>query len=121
METSTPTTEFFKAGGTLPEHAPSYVKRPADDLLFAQVAAGQLCYVLTPRQMGKSSLMIRTVARLQAIDIHTAIVDLSALGVHVSSGQWYLGILTCLAEELRLNLDVQAWWQARASLGVVQR
>lgn len=121
METSTPTTEFFKAGGTLPDHAPSYVQRPADDLLFTQVTAGQLCYVLTPRQMGKSSLMIRTVARLQATGVHTAIVDLSALGVHVSSGQWYLGILTILAGELRLKTDVQAWWQARASLGVVQR
>lgn len=121
METLAPTTDFFKAGGTLPDHAPSYVQRTADDLLFNQVAAGQLCYVLTPRQMGKSSLMIRTVARLQATGVHTAIVDLSALGVHVSSGQWYLGILTILADELKLPTDVKAWWQARASLGVVQR
>ena len=56
--------QFFVAGGTLRSDAPSYVQRPADDELFNQALAGEFCYVLTPRQMGKSSLMIRTARRL---------------------------------------------------------
>ena len=47
--------DFFIAGGTLPPDTPSYVKRPADDELFKLALAGEFCYVLTSRQMGKSS------------------------------------------------------------------
>jgi sialate O-acetylesterase len=35
--------------------APSYIEREADRELFERVLAGDFCYVLTPRQMGKSS------------------------------------------------------------------
>jgi hypothetical protein len=69
--------DFFKAGGTLHLNAPSYVTRPADDELFQQALAGQFCYVLTSRQRGKSSLMIRTAERLRQADVRVAIVDLS--------------------------------------------
>jgi hypothetical protein len=62
-------TDFFKAGGTLHASAPSYVPRAADAELLAELLErllkGQFCYVLTSRQMGKSSLMIRTAARLR--------------------------------------------------------
>ena len=48
--------EFFQAaGGALAPDAPSYVERAADRELIERVSAGELCYVLTPRQMGKSS------------------------------------------------------------------
>jgi len=57
--------EFFQAGGTLAPDAPSYVERAADRELFERVSAGELCYVLTPRQMGKSSLMAPTAERLR--------------------------------------------------------
>ena len=53
--------DFFVAGGTLRTSAPSYVTRPADAALLQHLQAGEFCYVLTPRQMGKSSLMVRNV------------------------------------------------------------
>ena len=56
-------TDFFVAGGTLRTSDPSYVTRPADAELLQQLQAGEFCYVLTPRQMGKSSLMVRTAQR----------------------------------------------------------
>lgn len=71
---------FFKAGGTLRARAPSYVERPADQELFDRVLAGEFCYVLTARQMGKSSLMIRTVQRLREQDYKTVILDLTVIG-----------------------------------------
>ncbi|MEZ4658282.1 MAG: AAA-like domain-containing protein [Caldilineaceae bacterium] len=121
MASSSPSTDFFQAGGTLPANIPSYIMRLADDELFRRVRAGQFCYVLTSRQMGKSSLMIRTRDRLRKEGVQTAIIDLSALGTQVSSSQWYLGLVTRLAGQLNLTVDVEAWWQERAALSVVQR
>jgi hypothetical protein len=79
---TTPTTPpgFFKAGGTLLADDHSYVRRAADDELVQQVLAGQFCYILTARQMGKSSLVMRTAVRLREAGICTAYVDLSAIG-----------------------------------------
>jgi hypothetical protein len=46
---------FFIPGGTLPGDAPSYFTRQADHNLLEGMRGGLLCYVLTSRQMGKSS------------------------------------------------------------------
>ena len=50
---------FFVAGGTLTADAPSYVERKADRELQEALRAGEYCYVLDSRQVGKSSLLIR--------------------------------------------------------------
>ncbi len=113
--------EFFKAGGTLRYDAPSYVNRPADEALYQATLNGRFCYVLTPRQMGKSSLMVRTARRLRDAGVRTAIIDLTAIGTEISPEQWYLGLLTRLKAQLRLRFDVQAWWDERDRLGPVQR
>ena len=113
--------DFFVAGGTLRHDSPSYVNRPADEQLLQATLAGSYCYILTPRQMGKSSLMVRTARRLQAEGVRTAVIDLTAIGTAVTAEQWYLGLITRLCSQLRLRLTPQTWWQERAALGVVQR
>ena len=114
-------TDFFVAGGTLRPNTPSYTKRPADDELFNLALAGEFCYVLTARQMGKSSLMIRTARRLQERGVHSVVIDLTKVGIEVSAEQWYLGLLTQLKRNLRLPIDLEAWWQEHSALGPVQR
>jgi tetratricopeptide (TPR) repeat protein len=121
MGVDTRASEFFVAGGTLRPGAPSYVERPADDELFSRALAGEFCYVLTPRQMGKSSLMIRTARRLEERGVNTAIIDLTRIGADVSVEQWYLSLLTQLKRRLRLSVDPVAWWHERAVLGYVGR
>lgn len=111
---------FFVVGGTMRRNAPSYVKRPADDELLMQVLAGQFCYVLTSRQMGKSSLMVRTAQRLKAQQVKSVILDLTEMGT-VTVDQWYLGLLTRIAQKLKLSVKPEAWWPAHASLSIVQR
>ena len=121
MQRNNGSSDFFRAGGTLHLSAPSYVKRPVDEELFRLTKAGRFCYVLTPRQMGKSSLMIRTADRLRTEDARTAIVDLSALGTQITAEQWYLGIVRRLVAELQLSLSPEQWWQDHSALSVVQR
>jgi len=113
--------DFFVAGGTLRLDAPSYVKRPEDDELLDLALTGEFCYVLTPRQMGKSSLMVQTARRLQERGVRTAVIDLTSIGTDVSVEQWYLGLITRLKSQLGLRIDSEAWWIAHASLSVVQR
>jgi hypothetical protein len=114
-------TERFKAGGTLHRDAPSYVTRPADDELFNCVLKGEYCYILTPRQMGKSSLMIRTAERLRTQGFQAAIVDLSGLGTQATGEQWYLGIVKCLAQDLHLAVEPEQWWRERGGITPAQR
>lgn len=118
----TPTTsQMFRAGGTLHLTDTSYVRRPADDDLLTQVLNGQFCSILTARQMGKSSLVLRTAVALQQAGIRTATIDLSKLGTVLERDQWYRGVLEDLATKLALSVDVKQWWEAQGSLGPVQR
>ena len=55
---------FFVAGGTLPLESGSYVERAADSAILKSLVEGRFCYVLNSRQMGKSSLCVRTMPGL---------------------------------------------------------
>lgn len=112
---------FYIAGGTLPQNASSYVVRQADAQLFEGLRRGDFCYVLNTRQMGKSSLMIRTAQRLKADGWRIAILDLTAIGQNVTVEQWYDGLLTLVAEQLRLRDALEDFWLEQDRLGPMQR
>lgn len=112
--------DFFIAGGTMRPTAPSYIPRPADDALYRHVLAGRLCYVLTARQMGKSSLMVRTVQRLKQDGRTSVVIDLTHIG-EADCDAWYQGVLKRIVQQLRLRVDVAAWWQQHAGLSVSDR
>src|SRR5512136_1517606 len=120
MKRSEPRSWFYVSGGTLRHDAPSYVERQADQELLEGLLRGDFCYVLTSRQMGKSSLMVRTARRLREQGVHTAIVDLTRIGTSVDPESWYLGIVQVLKNQLELTVDPQAWWDEHANIGVVQ-
>ncbi|MFB3133099.1 MAG: AAA-like domain-containing protein, partial [Rhodothermales bacterium] len=115
---------FYVVGGTMKPDVASYVEREADDELFERARAGDFCYVLTPRQMGKSSLMVRTAGRLDAQGVRTATIDLSGIGgqdEQMTAEQWYYGIAHTLCLELSLDVDLKAWWSGVDGLPVLQR
>jgi len=57
----------YTTGGTVQaQEGGLYLVRPADQQLLELCRQSRFAYVLTPRQLGKSSLMIRTAEELQA-------------------------------------------------------
>jgi hypothetical protein len=76
----TATASFYQTSRNLPLNAPSYVARQADRDLYEGLTRGEYCYVLHARQMGKSSLMVQTTARLRQEGVAVAAFELTALG-----------------------------------------
>lgn len=112
---------FYVTGGTLRHDAPSYVERQADRAIFEGLLKGEFCYVLTSRQMGKSSLMVRTVNRLRHRGFHVAAVDLTAIGLNLTPEQWYDGLATRIGRQLRLEDPLEQFWIAQQRLNPLQR
>jgi hypothetical protein len=112
---------IYTVGGTVQAGGGIYIERAADKELLELCRAGELAFILSSRQVGKSSLMVRTAENLEKENIRSVIIDLSAIGVNVTLDEWYLGILNEIAATLNLGTDIFAWWSKRAALGQAQR
>jgi hypothetical protein len=112
---------FFVTGGTLSPNDPSYIVRQADQELYDGLRQGDFCYVLTSRQKGKSSLMLRTAARLRQEGVAVVVLDLTGLGSNLTVEQWYDGLLSRVGQQLDLEDALDNFWLVSLRLGPLQR
>jgi hypothetical protein len=113
---------FYITGGTLASDALSYVEREADRDLLEALTVGEYCYVLNARQMGKSSLCVRTMTRLREAGTRTVFLDLTKFGGrNLTAEQWYAALLAELGRELGLRAQCLQYWKEHPELPPVQR
>jgi hypothetical protein len=112
---------FYVTGGTMGFDTPSYVPRSADKELHEHLLAGDFCYVLTSRQMGKSSLMVQTANQLRQAGVTVAVVDLTGIGIGVTPAQWYDGLLSRIARQVDLEDEVEDYWNNNERFSALQK
>ncbi|MEM1220611.1 MAG: AAA-like domain-containing protein, partial [Bacteroidota bacterium] len=113
---------YYQAGGTLKKDFPGYVFRKADHDLLENLEAGRFCYVLTARQMGKSSLKVRCIKSLQDQGHNCVDIDITSIGSrNIDAERWYFSILEQIAEDLDIEDEFLDWWEENTLLTPVAR
>lgn len=110
----------FQSGGVL-EEGKFYVERPADTELPQLLLQGELVYVLAPRQIGKSSLRVRSAQHLRRQGVRCAAIGLDEIGTQISEQEWYFGIIRQLANQLELSDNPKLFWHRHRDCSPMQR
>ncbi|XWK90425.1 MAG: AAA-like domain-containing protein [Phormidium sp.] len=114
----------YQVGGSLPVDAPSYVFRKADAELYEKLLEGKFCYVLNSRQMGKSSLCLRTMQRLQQENMSCVVIDLTGIcSQDITPNGFYKGLIDRLVDGFHFyhKFNLKKWWREQEDLSTVQR
>ena len=114
----------YQVGGSLSMNAATYVERAADCQLYQALKQREFCYVLNARQMGKSSLMVRTIHRLRSQGYRCTAIDMTRIsGEKVTSEQWYKGLAVELWQGFDLydRVNLKQWWSKHQNLSAIQK
>ena len=114
---STKTSFFYQVGSSLAKESPSYIERIADRQLEMALKEGEFCYVLNSRQMGKSSLRVRSMSKLQERGVTCAFIDLNGGGTqNITAENWYAGILKEIVKACQIEFNWRDWWREHRDL-----
>ncbi|MEY3866148.1 MAG: hypothetical protein RLZZ338_39, partial [Cyanobacteriota bacterium] len=113
----------YQVGGSLSNDAPTYIVRQADSELYQALKGGQFCYILNSRQMGKSSILVRSRHLLQQEGFKCTTIDMTRIGSeNITLSQWYKGIVSELWRGLNLvgKVKLKSWWLEQEDVSVIQ-
>ena len=111
------TSSFYQLGSSLAKDSPSYVERLADRELEIALKKGEFCYVLNSRQMGKSSLRVRIMSKLQAEGITCVFIDLHGTETqNMTAERWYAKIVWEIVNACQLEFDWKGWWREKRDI-----
>jgi WD40 repeat protein len=110
----------FQAGGFVRDEA-LYIERPADTELPEALLKGEYCYVLAPRQIGKTSLAARTQKKLGAAGSRCISVDFNEIGSHATPEEWFYSLVYKVAEPLNLEEQLAEFWDTHSKESLPSR
>jgi hypothetical protein len=102
-------------GGTLDVDDPWYLPRPTDDAALAVIRqAGQTLTIKGPRQMGKSSLVMRTIRAALDLGKKVALLDFQLLDDQTKANPdlFFRRFASSIAEQLEVPDDVEELWDS---------
>jgi len=114
------TDAFYITGGNVPADASPTSHETPMPSCCKRLLQGEFCYILTSRQMGKSSLMTQMVQRLRQHPRLPAVLDLSSQGINLDHRQWYYGLLEQLGRRLRLEDEIEDFCRDHRALSPLQ-
>ncbi|MCI4668453.1 MAG: SUMF1/EgtB/PvdO family nonheme iron enzyme [Bacteroidia bacterium] len=112
---------YFQAGGSLSSDTKVYVERSADKEIIDVIKRSRFCYVLSARQMGKSSLKIKTIDTLKEQDWKCAGVEISQIGTKAKTDQWYFTFCYEIADAVGVLDKFEDWWENNKKITAVAR
>ncbi|MEL6462488.1 MAG: CHASE2 domain-containing protein [Cyanobacteria bacterium J06621_15] len=114
----------YQIGGSLKKDSPSYIERRADNQIYNALIKGEFCYVFNSRQMGKSSLLVRTRAKLLGEGFLCTTVDMTNIGnENITPLQWYKGVVGDIWSGFGLSgeVNLKKWWKEWEDVSLLQR
>jgi hypothetical protein len=105
--------------GTMNPESQFYVKRPADAIALQEMRQGGVVVIKAPRQMGKSSLLVRTVQAAKQMNKQVVFLDFQLLDktALASADLFYQRFCTWISGKLRLPDRVEEHWQRHRGQG----